>query len=815
MRALLALLALHYTAGHAQDSLLAQPHSLTVESLAAPEGLPLASPRFSWQLSPATPGARNLSQSAYEVTLQFLNGSTFSSGAVPSTVNSLVVLPTLPTLPPSSLVSWRVRAWAGTEPAPSAFSLPATFTTSPQDWQGSAWVRGSLGSENIFRACLSLALPPGVTVALALAHVAGLGAHTVTLNGAPPGGTLRKLDGGWTSFAHRVLFTTHDVTAGCAAQGGCCLGVALGASWFAARGWYQRPPYGWPGAQNGGGFSYDSPYLLRAQLVITLSNMTVLNFGTGGGGGAWPWTAANGPITFDSLYDGESFDGRRAAALRGWDTPIFSPAPGDWLPVQAAGLACPVAAAALVPQLYEPVLQRSAANPFSMWEPTPGVFVYDCGGNGVGVVRWTFRGLPADSNVTMRYAEVAMHPPYGAQDGSLYFDNLRNAHATDYYFADGSEGVEVYEALFTAHGFRYAQVSGLPSPPALEDVLCIRQANAVQPGGEAAFPSPLLGAVHAMATNTMANSLQGGPGSCGARDERQFFTGDTQVSAEASMQHFRLRPLLASWAFGGADDMNVDGSVGFYLPTPIADKRDGSPQWSTGFLTVLWLLVGREGDYATGQALYSTAARYIAFNEGYFNKSIAGCGSLACFSDTWPSEWINLGPNPNAHCFNALAYIRDVRMAADLAQWLGHADDAAAYSARAEARLAQFHSDFYHNATYGAGTQSELALALWLGAPPTPALAAQAFSSLLASIAAANGKAQTGIVGQRFLHAVLGAFGRADVSAAMLLDETYPSFGWMARGADNPEPSDTLWEEWGTYKGDPIMSSRNHLMFGS
>lgn len=166
---------------------------------------------------------------------------------------------------------------------------------------------------------------------------------------------------------------------------------------------------------------------------------------------------------------------------------------------------------------------------------------------------------------------------------------------------------------------------------------------------------------------------------------------------------------------------------------------------------------------------------------------------------------------------NAFAYVHDLQMAGDIADGLGEAADAAAFRARAAARTAEFHAAFFRAATstYGLGTQSELAIALWLGAPPTPTIAAAVFAQLLAVTAAGGGKQLAGIVGARFLYDALAYFGRADVGVRILLDDTFPSFGFMVQGEGNPEPSLTLWELWAAFNGDPVMSSRNHLMFVS
>jgi hypothetical protein len=68
---------------------------------------------------------------------------------------------------------------------------------------------------------------------------------------------------------------------------------------------------------------------------------------------------------------------------------------------------------------------------------------------------------------------------------------------------------------------------------------------------------------------------------------------------------------------------------------------------------------------------------------------------------------------------------------------------------------------------------------------------------------------------ESFFYDVLARYGRSDIGVRILSDDTFPSFGFMVQGAANPEPSNTLWELWSAWKGDPIMSSRNHLMFVS
>nr|UXE44341.1 alpha-L-rhamnosidase [uncultured bacterium] len=57
---------------------------------------------------------------------------------------------------------------------------------------------------------------------------------------------------------------------------------------------------------------------------------------------------------------------------------------------------------------------------------------------------------------------------------------------------------------------------------------------------------------------------------------------------------------------------------------------------------------------------------------------------------------------------------------------------------------------------------------------------------------------------------VLDENGRADVAYKLLLQDTYPSWGYMVR-----KGATTWWERWNGDTGDPAMNSYNHYAFGS
>jgi len=81
---------------------------------------------------------------------------------------------------------------------------------------------------------------------------------------------------------------------------------------------------------------------------------------------------------------------------------------------------------------------------------------------------------------------------------------------------------------------------------------------------------------------------------------------------------------------------------------------------------------------------------------------------------------------------------------------------------------------------------------------------------LVKEIDARGGHVSTGFLGTPHLLFALADNGRTDVAYRLLLNETYPSWGYMlGKGAT------TWWERWNSDSGDPSMNSFNHYAFGS
>lgn len=266
----------------------------------------------------------------------------------------------------------------------------------------------------------------------ATVHVTAQGLYVLRLNGRRVGD--HQLAPEWTSYHRRIQYQTYDVTDHLRA-GENVLGAVLGAGWYIGRiGLFpDRHVYG------------TRPRLLLRMDVelVDGTTRTIVSDGT------WRFSS-DGPIRFSDILDGEVYDARQE--MPGWDAPGFDDR--GWKTVRADR---DLGAAKLVWQRNEPIRVVTELEPISIGEPRPGVYVVDMGQNMVGFCRLKVRG-PAGATVTLRHGEMV------SDDGTLYTVNLRTAPQVDRYILRGG-GEEVFEPLFTYHGFRYVELTGLPERP--------------------------------------------------------------------------------------------------------------------------------------------------------------------------------------------------------------------------------------------------------------------------------------------------------------------------------------------------------------
>ncbi|MCK5676590.1 MAG: family 78 glycoside hydrolase catalytic domain, partial [Verrucomicrobia bacterium] len=391
-------------------------YSLTVgEGFVDPLGFHDATPSFSWKLPEGVER-----QTAYHIEAQG-DGIAWDSGWIESGQSVLVPYGGKP-LASRQRLGWRVR-FRDENGKESDWSQIATFELgllSSRDWKAQ-WIHPEETPDTKEEAVAYLRrkFPVSGKIERARLHVTARGVFEIQLNGEKVGND--HFANGWTSYSKRIDTLTYDVTDQLT-SGENELSVLLGSGWYAGN-------LAFEGRRH---FFGKHPELLL-QLEMTLvdgSVETVLSDGS--------WEASwNGPVLSSSIYHGETYDARRQ--VEGWGAVVATADLGT---------------ARLIPKPFAPVRATEALAVQKITEPEPGRFVFDLGQNMVG---WAKLRMPVgkDQTITIRFAEM-LNP-----DGTMYTENYRTAKSTDTYTAAKTGTIE-WEPVFTFHGFRYVELSGLP-----------------------------------------------------------------------------------------------------------------------------------------------------------------------------------------------------------------------------------------------------------------------------------------------------------------------------------------------------------------
>lgn len=616
-------------------------------------------------------------------------------------------------------------------------------------------------------------------VASARLYASAQGVYEFSLNGERISDI--ELAPGWTDYNLRTQYQSFDVTAQLE-QGDNAIGVLAGPGWYAGNlAWFGPNQYG------------AKPSVI-GQLVVDYEDGSSETFGTDSS-----WKSAQSPIVASDLLSGESYDARLEQS--GWDTASFTPS--GWTPVEVTDTE---ASDTLVPQVDPPVRVTGEITPLSVTEPTAGAYVFDLGQNMVGKVRLQLEGV-AGQTVTLRHAEV-VHA-----DGTIAPENLRSAKATDTYtFAE--DGTIVYEPRFTFHGFRYVELSGVNAAPTTATV------TGLVMNSDAPFTSTF------ETSDAMVNQLQSNivwgqrgnwlsvPTDTPARDERLGWTGDINVFASTATFNMDSQTFLTKWMSDMRDAQLPNGAYPEVAPqfckNPAVHDScgGGSTGWADAGITVPWTLWQSYGDTDAILENYDSMVDYIDFLE-----TQAPTGIRPSYGK-W-GDWLNLNDPTPADLLATSFYAQSVNLMAQMATEIGEDGDASRYTALFEQIRTAYQDKFISaDGSIAGNSQTAYVSSIAFGLVPDELLE-KAGEKLAAAVAARGGHLATGFLGTFNLLPALSAAGQDDVAYQLLLNRSYPSWGFQIdRGAT------TMWERWDSIRedgsfGDLAMNSFNHFAPGA
>lgn len=750
-----------------------------------PIGMDVDKPRLSWQI---LSDQKDVLQTAYEIRVFDTSldktkkrKQIWTSGKVASD-NSVNVAYAGPKLKSAQRVYWQVRIWDNNNKSTSWSELAywEMGILIPNEWTAS-WVTMPNEAESTDPPAQYYRNEFSSTkkVVSARVYVTSLGLYELYLNGQKVGDQL--FTPGWTSYNNRLQYQTYDVTS--MIQSKNAVGAILGDGWY-------RGNIGWKDQRN----YYGDQLGLLLQLQIDYvdgTSETIVTDET--------WKVSNGPIVYSDIYNGEKYDARLVMA--GWNKAGFHG--NQWLSVEVMNKPD----AKLIAPQGAPVKAIEEIKPIELITTPKGEIVMDMGQNMVGWVRLKVNGKKGDM-VTLKFSEVL------DKDGNFYTDNLRSAKVTDYYILKG-DGEEIYEPMFTFHGFRFVQLEGLSEKPSLDQITGVVIHSEMTPTGSFTCSDTLI--------NQLQHNIQWGqkgnfldvPTDCPQRDERLGWTGDAQVFSPTAAFNFDVSAFYTKWMKDLAADQLPDGKVPHVIPD-VLKGGGGSTAWADAALIVPWTTYLAYGDQRILEEQYPSMKAWVDYMQNRAGEDNlwtgdAHFGDWLAFAST-RSDYT--GATTEKDLIATAYYAHSSGLLAKVAAIVGNETDAKKYEALSNGIKKAFVKEFVTPAgRLVSNTQTAYSLALAFDLLPENLVSSAA--KYLAEDVKKMGHLTTGFVGTPLLCQTLSDNGYEELAFMLLNRKDYPSWLYpVTQGAT------TIWERWDGQKPDGTfqnvgMNSFNHYAYGA
>jgi alpha-L-rhamnosidase len=764
---------------------------LLVEYAESPIAIDIENPRFSWVV---VSSERNQQQTAYRILLassveklENNMGDLWDSGKQKSseTIHHEYKEGELKS---NQKYFWKVIVWDGNDVEfESQVSYFETAVLDDADWS-SSWIGNGPKTEplpekgfythrkeqaemgdTVVHSGKSLLLRNEIKLSkkikTAKAFISGLGFYEFFINGRRVGDNV--LAPTKTPYHKHILYDTYEVTE-LLNKGENALGIHLGNGWYNPyKPWWQQYRMQWFGSKKA-----------MAQIQITFEDGSSEIISTNN---EWKW--ADGPITYNCVYDGEIYDATLEYA--DWTSPGFDEK--GWKAVNVVDSP----KAKMVSHRLPAIKVNETIQPTEIPVKIPGMKVFDMGQNFTGWVRIKVSG-EKNTKVKMRFAEDIN------EDGTIDRTSAEHAKATAEYIMSG-EGDEIYEPAFTYFGFRYVEVFSEDIDLKLLDVVgrVVYTNNARV--GEFECDNTLVNKIHRATVWSQKSNMLGYPMDCPQRDERLGWFGDAQVTAEEAMFNFDMALFYENWFQGIKDNQDEKtGDIPIISPQPYI--WDEGVEWSSTYITMLWQYYTYYGDKRILENHFETTKRYMEFLDGISKDYLLPMG--------WIGDWGSMTEGwkeGNPKSIPTAFYYFNARILAKIANVIGENSDAMYFTDLAEKIANAYNKEYLNNETgnYLTGTQMDNAFPLYLGLVPEK-LQSKVLNNLVTDIVEINNThLTTGVLGTKYMPEALAKYGRSDVAWDIINQKTYPSWN------DMMSKYTTVCEFW------TLKQSKNHVMMGS
>ncbi len=614
------------------------------------------------------------------------------------------------------------------------------------------------------------------------AKATAIGVYNLLINGQKVGEQV--LTPGWTSYTHRLLVQTYDITDHFA-QGGVAA-LEVGQGWAVGHIGY--------GNEN---HKYADQVACAAEITAYFADGSAQTVTTDE-----DWDCYTHPVRTTDIYHGETWDGAHQPALLGkavvsekaWNT---LPQDGEW------------------------IMPQERIRAVSMFIAPNGEKIVDFGQNITGWVELQVQGERGQV-IAFDHGEVL------DKEGNFYNANYRKAKALAKFILSGEE--ETLAPHFTFYGFRYIRLLECPAEIGPEAFTAVVVHSDMKRTGDFECGHPLINQLYQNIIWGQKGNYLDLPTDCPQRDERLGWTGDTQVFCRTAAINYDVEKFFIKWLADVMAEQGEDGSIAGTVPH-VTHHRNVSAGWGDAATVCPWEIYQAYGNKELLKKHFPMMKKWVDYIRSW------GKEEFLWLDHTHFGDWLAMdagdGIYKGATPLDLIAsafFAHSCNLVIKAGRVLG--EDVSEYEALYEKIVDKFRECYIEDGkpalrgialenddcgnrppVVDPDTQTARVLMLHFGLcteEDRPKLAKQ-----LAEMIRANGThLTTGFIGTPYLLHALSENGYGELAYDLLLQEKAPSWLFSVK-----QGATTIWEHWDGIKEDGSfwsddMNSYNHYAYG-
>jgi alpha-L-rhamnosidase len=680
---------------------------------------------------------------------------------------------------------WKVKIWDEKGEA-STWSPVNTFETglmNESNWGSAKWIslsEDTRTSEHRFREYKTSGMEKSVTVTSnpagyfrkelnvekeiesARAYICGLGYYELYINSEKTGDHV--LDPAPSNYDKQAYYVSYDVTDQLK-TGKNAVGIIVGNGFYGQSISWKNDP------ESERDLSYGAP-AASLLLKLTFTDGTQSEFYTDEN-----WKNSTGPIVFDNVYGGDTYDAR--FEIEGWNSNSFDDS--KWSQAKTVTPEINKISA----QEMQPIRRLKVLAPQRVFKSqVTGNWIVDFGQNIAGWVQIT---------VNEKAGQVIEIIPTEAltQSGDDIFPGSTGGGANGMpqllkYICKGG-GSETWEPKFSYHGFRYAQITGVSGKPDANMIKAVLVATDVEQKGSFECSDPLLNKMDTISRWTIIDNLHGIPEDCPHR-EKCGWLGDAHAFCEYALYTYDMANFYKKYMEDIRTQMRpIKGEnteEKFNVPTMIAPGKRTSTiaklDWGVATMYLPWYNYIYYGDSSIVLEYYKEMKELTNYYLTLKNTN----GIIQNGMGDWcPPLW-DRRQNPDAmECHpvvSANAYFFDIL---GIMEYFAEMNDDVDFQQKMKKEKQDLFNAFnkvYLERIplvnyYWYGSQTATVMALQFGMVPEDKIESVVNGLKYNIEAVKGGHHSTGIHGSRYIYTVLNKYGHADLAHQILTTPTFPS----------------------------------------